>query len=865
MICRTMQALWSRAAQAQSSCRCRICQHSTNALTRRSTSAASRRRVTVADVFTACYTTILGTATIVDARRKNQRRQELDGELDRVRTSLKKFDVWRHQDSPGGENGVPDEGGSDDRKIPTYIPSRRGAESVRPLLEELKSICNITFRPLVHQSWMEGKIEWANIETAIAYEERSPHIELREPLSDHALADSTATILDLVDELLRRTRRNPSRRVQDEAQGPEHAEGGIMLEVEALRRGYGFPCYQFPTADSGYSRGIRTRLNLSIRRIFNQAATTRETVGRICHNLLIVGVPPTIHTYNTLIAGFNRIQRPDLAQAVIDSYLDLTTWPATDQTVICMLNHYRGPGGKEGLREVVQRMRGAREDGLHLATLGGHRYGRLVREQKVPKTKRNDITFDYLVRGWLYHEEVGIACMTFVACLRNGASLPVHTLQELFHGCLATASSPNARKLLIGIDRHFDNFKLYLSWIMEENSTAVIRTLLQSLHQIINLCWLPFGEIFGETYQKYEAAAASLQAIINHVTAQLEIQEAESQPPCLPSDAVNTPESPSSHLEFAISNFNPATLSKRTLTESERAYARIAMLVSIERRFGDLKERVQSLVAALNAAIISIKTGYDIEARGTLLSDSLGSPAFERRRFAMRCALSRMDVLDDSLEVEDVASQLFRRIPNKDLVHQLEESGDWKRLSIPALISFFGKDAVSSRLLPSPEEEEFSKLYKQLEGQVNASRGSIRALIFTHLSDLRQKQIMYQYGGYYSMGTRRLRSWLHMDMKYRLPSVLQTTPQFQHNSSTTSQDETASLPLPRRVSRRVPQSRQDEPGSLNRSVPVKADKPTSDAENGVIEGRGTAREHEENQVLSYFREAGLPIKGPSVG
>ncbi|KAF2963923.1 hypothetical protein GQX73_g9646 [Xylaria multiplex] len=863
-----MQASWSRAAQAQSSCRYRICHHSTNALTRRSTSAASRRRVTVADVFTACYTTILGTATIVDTRRKNQRRQELDQELDRVRTSLRKFDVSRHQDFLSEANSVSDEEWSDDEKIPTYIPSQRGAEAVRPLLEELKSISNITFRPLVHQSWMEGKIEWANIETAIAYEERSPHIELQEPLTEYDLADSTATILDLVDELLRRAHKNPSRGVEDAAQSSDHARG-VMVEVDALRLGYDFPSYQFPTVDPGYTKGIRTRLNLSIRRIFNQAATTRETVERICHNLLIVGVPPAIHTYNTLIAGFNRIQRPDLAQAVIDSYLDLTRWPATDQTVICMLNHYRGPGGKEGLREVVQRMRGVREDGLHLATLGGHRYGRLHREQKVPKTKRNDITFDFLVRGWLYHEEVGIACMTFVACLRNGASLPVHTLQELFHGCLATANSPNARKLLIGIDRHFENFKSYLSRIMEENTIAVVRTLLQSLHQIIKLCWLPFGEVFGETYQKHEAAATSLEAIISHVIAQLEIQEAASGSPSFLPDAVNAPESPSSHLEFAISNFNPVTLSKRTLTDSDRAYARIAMIVSIERRFGDLKERAESLAAALNATIISMETGYDIEARDTLLSDILGSPAFQKRRFAMRRALSRMDVSDNSLTVEDVASQLFRRIPSKDLILRLEENDNWKRLSIPALISFFGKDVLYSRLipsglLPSPEEEASAKLYKQLAEQFYACRGSIRALLFTHLSDLRQKRIMYHHDGYYSIGTRRLRSWLHMDMKYRLRGVLQTPSQFQDNSFTISFDKTAPPRQRRRVPQQLPQSQRDESASLNHPVPFKADKPTPGAENSAIEGGRAAREHEHNQVLSYFREAGLPTKGPSV-
>ncbi|KAI0420330.1 hypothetical protein F5X98DRAFT_331835 [Xylaria grammica] len=769
-----MLALWSRAAQVQSCCRCRMCQHSTQTLTRRSTTTASRRRVTVADIFTACYTTILGTAAIIDGRQKIQRQQELDGELDRLRTSLKQFGVQGHQDPRDQKNGVSGSRAHAPRKIPTYIRSRRGKERVSPFLEELKSICNITYRPLAHQSWMQDNVRWAEIEAAVADEAQNPRVRIREPLSSDSLADTTMTIIDLVDELLRRVEEHPSRRVQDEAQISNHAkEDRLLEELESFRRGNEIPGYQFPSAEPIYSVRIRAQLNKAIRRIFNQAVPSRETVGRICYNLLTVGVPPTIHTYNILIAGFNRIERPDLAQAVIDSYLDRTTWPATDQTVVCMLNHYRGPGGKEGLREVVQRMRGAREDGLHLATLDGessYRY-HLSSKQQCQKGTRNDVTFDHLIRGWLYHEEVEIACMTFVACLRNGVLLPVNTLQELFTGCLATADYSNARKLLIGIHRNFEKFKSYLSWIMEGQTTAAVRGLLRSLHQIINICWLPFGEIFGPTFEVYKIVATSLLAIIGHVDAQLELQE------MTPPSAQHTLKSPTYHLKFAISNLNKDKLSTRTLTKSERIYARIAMLVSVDRRFGDLEESLQSLVAAFNAAIISVKTGYHIDGGSILLSDTLGSQAFEDRRFAMRRALSQIDVLGNSLTIEDVASQLFRRIPNPALIGQLEENGNWKRLRIPILISFFGSNTASPRILRPRDEDDFSEAYNQVREQFYARKESIRALLFAHLSEYTQKRALY-YHGYNNIGLRKLRTFLHKDLKYRLPYVLQTRKEF---------------------------------------------------------------------------------------
>ncbi|KAI1424812.1 hypothetical protein F5Y12DRAFT_750290 [Xylaria sp. FL1777] len=824
-----MQTLWPRAAQAQSFCRCRICLHSANALTRRSATAASKRRVTVADVFTACYTTILGTAALIDARRKNERRRELDAELDRAKASLKQLNTRDRQDAVDGVNGAPYGATLFPRETLAYSKPWRGAESVLPLLEELKSICNITYRPIARQSWVQGQIDWVNIESGVIAEESNRAVSLREPLTDYNLADTTTTVLDLVDELLRLTRRSSSQQVQNDDQTSNHTEERIITELEDLRRGHEFPSYQFPTADQSYSARVRASLNKSIRRIFNQAVTSREMVGRICYNLLAAGVPPTIHTYNTLIIGFNRQRRPDLAQAVINSYLDRTTWPATDQTLICLLSHYRGRGGREGMREVVQKMRGVREDGLHLATFyDGH--APLPQTRRTPKAKRNDSTFDNLIRGWLYHEELGIACMTFVACLRNGASLPAYTLHELLRGCLATAHFSNARKLLAGIAQNFENFKVYLLWLIRNNTVAIVRGLLQSLHQIINICWLPFGEIFGETHKTYAVAATSLEAIICRVDAQLEAREAAPRS--------NPPEPASRHHELAVSSRGPAEPMKRMPAESNIAYTRIAMLVSIERRFGDLEERMQNLAAAVKAVIIGIKTGYNIDISTISSSDFIGSHVFETRRFATHRALNQIDPSGISLTIEDVASQLFRRIPDQALIRPLEEHDNWKRLSIPTLISFFGSNVVS----PTPyeeDEEEFSQSYVELKQQYRAAKQTNNALIFSHLTQHRQLRVMYGHGNYNRVGTKGLASFLNVELKYKLPTVLQTTPQCQYNEFSNSYDAPVSLQRLRR----------DSPVSPIHIIPSEADNSTPDTEEDIEERHGTVHKWEEHDPL----------------
>ncbi|KAI1305510.1 hypothetical protein F5Y03DRAFT_153738 [Xylaria venustula] len=839
-----MQALWSRAAQAQASCHCRMCLHSTNALTRRATTAAPRRRVTAADIFTACYTTILGTAALIDARHKNERRQELDEKLGRARAALKQLD-----NAVDGKNGA-SQGpiSSSSGEIPAYLQPKIGSESDRPLLEELRSICNATYRPKVRQSWMRDQVEWVNIEAAVAAEEFDPKVSFREPVTHKDLEHTTTSILDLVDELLQLTRISSSQQVKGEVPTPHHVAEGIITELVRLRRGREFPSYQFPTADGSYTAYVRAYLNRSIRRIFHQAVTSRETVARICYNLITSGVPPTVHTYNTLIVGFNRMQRPDLAQAVINSYLDSKICSATQQTAICLLNHYRRPGGKEGMREVVQRMRLDWDDGGQLSTSHNDRV-RLAREHKWPKAKRTDPIFDHLIRGWLYHEEVGIACMTFVAGLRHSASIPIYTIRELFRSCLATADFSSARKLLAGIAQNFERFKAYLAWIIKNNTITVLREVLQGLHQIITICWLPFGEIWGETYQTYATAAISLEAIISHLDAQLEIQEEAQRAPSEPT-ALDPFKMGLAHLGLTLSSLDRARLSTRTLTESERVYARIAMRLSIEKRLSDLEEQMQSISAAFNAAIIGIKTGHDFDETSVLFCDK-GGRIFENQRLAARRALGQLDASDDSLTIEDIASRLFREAPNKDLTRPLEEYDNWKRLSISTLISFFGSDPVSS----TPDQgEELSQSYLEVEKQCRAATESIHGLIFAHLTTERQLKIMYRENSYHEVSTKKLSSRLHLALRYKLPAILQTSYESQYNEFSDTYDTPASLL----------QLGREEPTPIKQALPAKADNTAPDTR-WIEDTWGAPYKHKEQDPLDIFREEGLCLENTAVG
>lgn len=95
MLSCSMQALWSRTGLSHR-CGCRACEQIIG-VGRKTTSAARRRKPTFAEVFTACYTSMLCTATMVDTMRKDDRAKKIDSELRTVREELAELQARRQQ------------------------------------------------------------------------------------------------------------------------------------------------------------------------------------------------------------------------------------------------------------------------------------------------------------------------------------------------------------------------------------------------------------------------------------------------------------------------------------------------------------------------------------------------------------------------------------------------------------------------------------------------------------------------------------------------------------------------------------------------------------------------------------------------
>ncbi len=755
-----MHAIWSRAAQVQSSCRCRLLPNTAITLVRRSTTAASRRKFDATDFFTACYTSILGTAAIIDAQRKEARRKELDEQLEKAKSALNTTtDIQEGSVNELVEENDGSSSSLNERR--SRLPlSRANEKTTSELLKELALLCDITRSPSGRSTWIEDQIDWIRVEATIIAEENDPECVLREPKSAKQLGLTTDTVLQLANGLLIRA--------QMDRNGSPHSGGetikqltkdeeNILSDLEDVRTGLYYPSYAQPAADPEKSREVRSLLNESLRRIFNQASSSLEIVGRICYNLLTSSYPPTIHTFNVMIAGFNRIHRPDLAQVVVDSYVHDTAWPATQQTMVCLLNHYRAKNDVQGLRDVIARMKGVRGTGLHFCILSKdmiyskewllwattHCASR--KNTFVQRAHRGSEVFDSIIRGWLHHGDLSTASMAFIACIRSGSWIPIQTIHRLFTACLAAVDHTTARQMIRGIVKNLEKFAYMVDRTFRHSNTAMSLKLVESLSKLIYICGLPLQTAANIVDQAYAASLQQLEYLVSTASIQLELQASARL--CMKvSESIESSSSLLTGLEEAVKIVDASQWHRKPFDN----YDTVARLLSIDKRYEDLRKKGRALSNRAKAIIIKVATGLDVDPTSILTSGPQKNPYSANHYLGLAKALERLSLTSslDSLTQSYVKAELVRGIPNPHLARRLRLAGQWEHMSPKVLASFYGPGAVT---FSRPENFGCSCQVRKLEEQLLDSEDFIKAILFSFLKLDRQKRLRALYSNWYTM------------------------------------------------------------------------------------------------------------------
>jgi len=462
-----MQVLWSRA-QARAACRCGSCLHA--AIARRTTTAAGRRRLKVSDLFTACYSTILATAALADAKVKEDRRKEWDRVIAEAKAGIPISDpdcVEGTQSQPTSHSWVPTSSsdgwsqaqgglskttwGRNGWAVPPQAQTTSLESKLRLLDSKLRE-ASVSSESIAEQEVAECAS--AEPESGNEWAEELDDAELppREPKKELHLRKMEEMVAKLVDRLLSHT--NIMSVESSSATGQidiREQMNDMVQRIETLRMGFTrLPTYCWDDADSVQEQ--RAALHRSLTTLSDRSTPSKPSIdlmlAKICYNLLICTAPPSISTYNTLLRAFNRLRQPHLNEIVIDSYFYESKLKLTESTGRLILDHYRVKADANGFNTMVKRM-GGHDKSMRIKRRHTNDLWRksvkiwattnkvILREahlyQKMP---RGAVIFDSLICGSLEMQSVRSAIRHVRAAFKEGCEVTAETLCKVIKGCL---------------------------------------------------------------------------------------------------------------------------------------------------------------------------------------------------------------------------------------------------------------------------------------------------------------------------------------------------------------------------------------------------------------------------------------------
>jgi len=450
------------------------------------------------DAFTACYTTIMATAAVLDAKYKDNRRLELDRRITEAKDGLAEL----MEQSVALELAQATES--------CFPISYSDNEPPLDALEALYSICvkpEVLFREsedvnrrrrrrkfmeqmLGLLKGREGRAKWqpspavppemAEMDEFLANEELDAELIMREPISEVHMSKISTMVEDLVDRLLLEAYRDETGEISPTMNSLDSAWNAIRM-----LRSDGYPRYAAPSLDIQYCIEARCDLNDTNKQIMGELGTLRTNtpmaylqykrkrihfVAKICYNLLISPVPPDIHNYNALISGLSRIGERSLAQAVVDSFLFKSHLRPTPMTMVCLLQHFRLKKDVVGFYSIVRRLVAHDPRGI------GLRRKRIeeVEEFEVLQkwARQSDVAafdgfiieranfdrqlFGALLDGLIDFKQTVHAARVFVACLREGWATSSRYLREVVVMCVSHLDRRAAQILVQGFLHHID-------------------------------------------------------------------------------------------------------------------------------------------------------------------------------------------------------------------------------------------------------------------------------------------------------------------------------------------------------------------------------------------------------------------------
>lgn len=366
----------------------------------------------------------------------------------------------------------------------------------------------------------------------------------REPLTNQQFERLHDTTNKLVDSLIIQS-------YYDETpSNPEYARRSLNSLDSAwtamrLLRSEGYPRYNHPGLDPAAAEEGRTKLSDMLQKLFDswdKSKRSKYQVAKICYNLLVCPVPPSIHHYNALILGFTRKGMHNLSDLVVESLLEESRLRPTPQTVACLLVHYRQKDDILGFYGIIRRMLALDNRGMllrrrwHQDVIEIPDLRKWAKQPEVTtslngnwvieRPTRNREIYEAIVSGLLHFGRVKDAAKVFVASLQEKWGISVELFIHLLKSCLYTLDAPAADILVRGF---VENARVMNSLILRANCP---RKLAEHLYPLLNMgrppSW-PFSEERATAiwHSKILATTAEDRKSIRRLTVAMFIRQAE--------------------------------------------------------------------------------------------------------------------------------------------------------------------------------------------------------------------------------------------------------------------------------------------------------------------------------------------------
>lgn len=453
-------------------------------------------------MFTACYSSMFATAAIVDSVRKEDRRMELDRQLDEARRELSDLQ------GRGPSASLNDDSRTADLTIQQMDALWRSLKMIysnRPFMKEIDKPATISVSELVSnlrsdyygcpgEASMRGvrQTDYERLERAVLAEETDKSILSRESRNRMQLFNESSSIEHLVQQLLRRAE------ILDQGSSPSPS----FEEARELAES-GHANFTFRSIDPGRAKKNTSVLNRRLRSLVDAPELgLKERIGRVCYNLLVSAHPPDMHTYNTLIVAFDKAGHHAFADALVHSFFHERLLRPTPSTFVAILNHYKATNNHgKFLRALAcltgaDSQTGAKISRRHIQDIENSPVLSKWAADTRMRTRTGDWVWEHVplnralveevITGLLHFKLFDQAASFFVTCMRSGVALSTRVAKQVLDECIIALDWKAAVRLIRGFTNNNQKWRTTLLTGDEgANSYLVSR-----IYVLLDLCGL---------------------------------------------------------------------------------------------------------------------------------------------------------------------------------------------------------------------------------------------------------------------------------------------------------------------------------------------------------------------------------------